>query len=482
MLWPSVHAAAHVYRVRRECGADAYELVWRLIHVSECVAITLAAAAIARIREMPPMQAEYLKLRERSYGLSWNQAEELLEKGQGALDGSIDKWIEMLQLVSGFAPQESGYLSALVSFLNAGAPNEGLGDDAKIDLGPLVRAWAQACDLPPALKGEKVAPKEALTAINSFRNRFAHVPFPYDRVSEVWQSLEECTFHLFAVPPTGSNVLSPLAGAFGLGDSLFRGSGFCKPEPSWKSSAEEAFAWGANFAESWKARPFVHLDKMMRPYVLTRLRNEEGAWEYTRYLAEGNAILRLNEPAWFKILPQPDKNEYASTEEPQPVATGPVAQPPSIQAHPIQDRDQAIQALREKRYEPAIDFFKKELQDRQYYHSGWSRLGYAQREFAAHLMDIRHDEEAKDQLKDSIASYGKAVHHTDSRYSAEAHYHRSKAYWRLWKLTNSQDDLKAALADAVKAAGTYYEDRFLSWSEYVEQETKAPERTKKEYV
>jgi len=178
----------------------------------------------------------------------------------------------------------------LVSFLNASVSDGVPGDDGKIDLGPLVRAWAQACDVPPGMKAERVAPKEALTAINSFRNRFAHVPFPYDRVGDVWQSLEECTFRIFDVSPTGANVLSPLAGAFGLRDSLFRGSGFCKPEPSWKSVEEEVFAWGANSAESWKARPFVHLDRMMRPYVLTRLRNEEGAWEYTRYLAEANAI------------------------------------------------------------------------------------------------------------------------------------------------------------------------------------------------
>jgi hypothetical protein len=116
MLWPSIHAASHVYRVRRECGADPYELVWRLIHVSECAVITLASAAIARIRDTPSMKVEYLKLRERAYGLSWNQAEELLEKSQGALDGSIDRWIEMLQLVAGFNADGSGYLSSLLSF------------------------------------------------------------------------------------------------------------------------------------------------------------------------------------------------------------------------------------------------------------------------------------------------------------------------------------------------------------------------------
>lgn len=166
--------------------------------------------------------------------------------------------------------------------------------------------------------------------------------------------------------------------------------------------------------------------------------------------------------------------EYASAEELLPVDTGQAPiQVTSPRAQPILDRDQAIEALREKRYEPAIDFFKLGLQDRPNYHSGWSRLGYAQREYAAYLMDSNRDEEAKAQLQDAIVSYGKAVHHTDARYSAEVDYHRSKAFWRLWKLTGSADDLKTALSDAGIAAGTYYEDRFLSWSEYVEGEAKA---------
>jgi hypothetical protein len=146
---------------------------------------------------------------------------------------------------------------------------------------------------------------------------------------------------------------------------------------------------------------------MMRPYVLTRLRNEEGAWEYTRYLAEANAILRVNEPVWFKILPLPDKSEYASAEEPPPAPTlRPEVKQPGLLAEPPLTRDQAIQALREKQYLPAIGFFKKELADRPNYHSGWSRLGYAQREYAAYLMDGEKNTEAEVQLGDSIRSYG----------------------------------------------------------------------------
>jgi len=209
---------------------------------------------------------------------------------------------------------------------------------------------------------------------------------------------------------------------------------------------------------------------MMRPYILTRLRNEEGAWEYTRYLAEANAILRLNEPEWLKILPLPQKAEYQAEDVPS-VPLNPTAvqvTPPDVP--PLSTREEAIQALREKNYEPAIDFFKREVQPRPNYHSGWSRLGYAQREYAAHLIDSDNIDEAKAQLGGSLASYGKAVQHADERYSAEAHYNRSKAHWRLWKLTHAPDDLKAAIEDADSAVKKYYEGRFLSWSEYLEQD------------
>jgi hypothetical protein len=100
MLWPSIHSAVEVYQRRRASAADYYELIWRLIHICECTVITLASASISRLREMGENQ-EYLKLRERCYGITWNSTEASLEKGLGSLDGSIDKWIEIIQYVSG---------------------------------------------------------------------------------------------------------------------------------------------------------------------------------------------------------------------------------------------------------------------------------------------------------------------------------------------------------------------------------------------
>ena len=113
------------------------------------------------------------------------------------------------------------------------------------------------------------------------------------------------------------------------------------------------------------------------------------------------------------------------------------------------------------------------MKDRTNYHSGWQRLGYAQREYAVHLLETGHEAEALAKLKAAVTSYSKAIHHWDSRYSAEAHYHRSKARWRLWNLTGSDEDLKAVIEDANVAAQKFYEDRFVSWLEFLEEAIKA---------
>src|SRR5215471_19809156 len=167
MLWPSIHSAVEVYQRRRASSADHYELIWRLIHICECTVITLASASISRLREMHENQ-EYLKLRERCYGITSNSTEASLEKGPGSLDGSIDKWIEIVQYVSGLDVQASGFLAALRTFLVGPAPcSSGESHSHCIDLAPLARAWGRACDVPPSVVPDKASVKDTLQAINS---------------------------------------------------------------------------------------------------------------------------------------------------------------------------------------------------------------------------------------------------------------------------------------------------------------------------
>ena len=134
MFWPSIHAAVDVYQRRRASNADDYELLWRLIHICECTVITLSSAAISRVRGMGRDQ-EYLKLRERCYGITWNATEGSLEKGLGALDGSIDKWIEIVQYIANCPIEGSRFIQALQNFL--------VGKQPEIDLTSQARLHAQ---------------------------------------------------------------------------------------------------------------------------------------------------------------------------------------------------------------------------------------------------------------------------------------------------------------------------------------------------
>jgi len=475
MLWPSVHAAIDVYQRRRSSSADHYELIWRLIHICECVAITLASAAITRIRDIGGAP-DYLKLRERCYGVTWNSTEGALEKSLGALDGSIDKWIEILQHIATFSIDGSKFLTGLQTFLVGPSNNQ---ETHSVDLSPLARAWARACDVPPSVTAGKVSVREVIQAVNTFRNRFAHVPFPYDQVQDIYRELEACIFKIFEIPPTAANDESPLSGCFALKGSVLRGSGHYKTPENWTNPEHETFAWGKQAElETWHARPFVFLDRMMRPYMLSRLKNEAGSWEYIRFLAEANAVYSLSDPDLLKLLPRPAESDYPkhTDDDEQPAAVGHEAQqketlppqPPAPKKKDVTNRDDAFAAVKERNFEPAIEFFKKETEQRPHYHSGWQRLGFAQREYGVDLMET-DQEKAEDLLRESIKSFARATGHADPQYAAEAYYNRSKSHWRLGRLTQDQLQMKDAIRDADDAAQRFYDHRFVSWSEFLKE-------------
>jgi hypothetical protein len=466
MLWPPLHAAVDVYQRRRSAGADHFELIWRLIHICECVVVTIAGAAISRLRALG-RQTEFLKLREKCYGLTWNDAEVSFDKGIAALDGSIDKWIEIIQYVSSLAAEDSQFLLAVKEFLSG--PSAGTGADCtpyRVDTDPLLRAWGRACDVPPGLLPDKVAVKDAFRVINSFRNRFAHVPFPYDQIQEIYRALEMCVFRLFEVPPSGANDQSPLSGIVAYKDAVLRGAGHNHTPDDWPGATHAMYVWGKKGSqERWDARPFLFVDQMMRPFLLSRLKNEEGAWEYTRYLAEANAVYNLSDPGLLQLLARPDESEYKKYEVPHP-ATETAKEAPEAPNAKAMSREDAITASKGRNFVPAIEYFQGEVDRAPEYHSGWQRLGYAQREYGVGLLES-DPKEAEEMLRRSIDSFGRAVGHTVPQYAAQAYYNRSKSNWRLWRLRREPLDYVAALDDSAEAARRYDDPRFASWYEFL---------------
>jgi hypothetical protein len=111
---------------------------------------------------------------------------------QGAADGAIDQWINILDEVAKCSDPPGRFLTSLKILLTTPA----------IDMGPLISAWAKACEVPPECrKPGPVEVRMAMRYVNSFRNRLAHVPFPHDPLGEVADALENATEQLFSIAP-----------------------------------------------------------------------------------------------------------------------------------------------------------------------------------------------------------------------------------------------------------------------------------------
>lgn len=476
-LWPTISDALDTYLRRRATGADPYERIWRLIHVWEATAITIAAAAISRIRLTPGCEQVWLRCREYCHGRQWDAVKKQIAQGQGALDGSTDQWINVLFEI---AKMESatGFLDTTKKLLNA----------EQIHLGSLVEAWGVACDVPPDARRELVAVKHALRHVNAFRNRLAHVPFPHDPLAQIADALEQVTEELFSVEPLPwkafvdgqpnsalvggllckkfvlhGNQMTPLNGAIS-GEEEMR---FAHPGRKPKDGVE----W-----ESWKSSPFVLVDQMMRPHILTRLKEEAvGTWEYTRFRAEANAVITEDDTVRISDLPLPRSQDYETKEDKEAAAHGQqTAQGSQLETGPEKEGvaetfDEAINAMRTEDYDAAIPFFEKLSFERPQYHIAWLRLGVALREKGVRVAE-QNLQEGAELLKKAVEALTKASGHIDPDYQAQAFYERSKAHFQIVRFgITANADRQEARKDAEEACRLSPDPRLASWLELLEQ-------------
>ena len=219
---------------------------------------------------------------------------------------------------------------------------------------------------------------------------------------------------------------------------------------------------------------FIYVDRMFRPYVLTKLRDAAGLWEYTRYLAESNAVITVGAPEFFDDFPVPVEAEYEGPEEPgiedttsEGTHTGDAS--PSKDTR-VRSMLEAVDAIRGRRFSDAIQYLETLVQDRPNYHVGWLRLGYARRELA---VDIRQKtgsdamSHQRELLELSLESLNKAKNHIGRQYKAEACYQASKTYYRLWLIEQTGTTLDKALEQGSDASATYPDSKYESWFEYL---------------
>jgi tetratricopeptide (TPR) repeat protein len=220
-------------------------------------------------------------------------------------------------------------------------------------------------------------------------------------------------------------------------------------------------------SERWIADPFVHIDDMGRPYVLTRLRNEEGLWEYTRFLAQVNSIIEINDPQIFESFRRPSPEEYSAPEtevkdQLEYVRSGDL---PDIQAL----RTEGLTALRRGDYDATIQTFSQIVELRPALHVVWLQLGHARRNKAWDLVHSGEFGAAREQARKAIESYEKASRHSSLSHRASAVYSISKTAWMLYKyLSDSSYELDDIIKLARDAHELYPEDKHHTWIEFLE--------------
>ena len=462
-LWPSIADAVDTY-LRRKGDAGSYETTWRLIHVWESVGITLSDAALSRLSVGSEGSEILRRVREHFYGAYWDETTRSTRTVQGAADGSIDQWITVLDEVAKADGLTGIFIDALRAFLDAEV----------MDLSALVTAWARTCDVPPdAREPRKYRVRQAMRHVNSLRNRLAHVPFPHDQLDELAASLEDITQQLFGLDPPPSShekegQSSPLTGAFRVQRSFLHGTHRETLEDDGPGTLQFVFpVKRRGDVDSWDAGPFIHLDAMLRPHVLTRVRTFD-ACEYTRFRAEANAILIMDNAGVEARLPRPKQEEYRKQEEPEESAEG---ESPVVRPHPTGEMDQAIDALHREDYDRAISVLTELALKRPDYHVGLLRLGYSEREKAVRVAADSRDD-AVVLLKRAVTHLTKAALHRDVEYQAHAMYERSKAHYHMGRFSVSGDDwYGSALRDARTACELHGDPKYQTWLEHLERVT-----------
>lgn len=476
LLWPPIADAVDTFLKRRASNAEPYERIWRLIHVWEAISITLVGAGVSRVRGMPEQEPLFRRCREHLHGRTWNPVTRSFEYYQGVLDGSALARLNILHELSSVDNPQSSFLTATQTLLLT----------EKISASKLVQAWARICDVPDsAKKAGAVSVIAAMRLMNEFRNRVAHVPFPYDGLEELAAGAEEITEQFFQIEPTArqgfpdGRLESPMCGSLLWKDRVLYGNAH-RPNDARVDGLQFMYPTGKKAAakrESWRAEPFVFVDSMLRTFVLTRLRAPAtGAWEFTRFRAEANAVIYHEAAEWQSNIATPSESEYATPEtkkeqaEEEEIVASVAAGAPTDGEHderaPGDQFEQALRFIRNEEYGPAIDFFARLVATRPDYHIGWLRLGHAQRELA--MRERSSDPQKARELFDStIKSLAHATKHAYSDRSAQAHYELSKAYYQRWRFSGSREDYKAALLDAMKAQELHPEPNYVTWIDYI---------------
>ena len=497
-LWTPIANALEAYRRRVVIDPTAeYEHIWRLIHIQEALAVCLASLLASRLvnvltdangsDDMSSLRTALTGIRPGVAGLNDDDDTESSPWG-----GSIGAWIDVLRRFGESSRKDDDpFLSDLAAYLSSN-PSRALafGD-----------GWARIAPIPSAFREPQLNRVGRLGAINSFRNKLAHVPVPQrllgdlhrglrvevlDGLTEKFDPSSDATSFGFVA----TSYRDPLTGILYKGTTFVTGGNEVgiDTEPTSRPTTVHARYVRGRSAIEWPVEPFFRIDGEAKTALLFRvadLRREPGAagygGEYHRFAAELEPVtyLAIQAASMSPWIPGPAEiapEEAAGPVRAQETGTPPAAEtiePPALAqtssaVSPRELREKAEEAFSRRLYSLAASAFDALAalgESAEYNDVARSKHG------AALWRAAEHQSQSPDELQASLASaitlLERAERHRDPRYAARSAYERSKALWHLWRSTNDPQHLSDSLAAAEKAVAKSPEEAFISWQSRV---------------
>lgn len=498
-LWTPLANALEAYRRRVVIEPSAeYEHIWRLIHIQEALAVclvSLMATRLAHVLVEPADEDDMQALREGLTGLRPGEhgPDDDDDVEQSPWGGSVGAWIELLRRHGKIvAKAEDPFLSALSTYLST-SPNRALA---------FADAWAKIAPVPATFRDASMDRVGRLGAINSFRNKLAHVPVPQRLLGELHRGLRvevldgltdkfDPNADASSFGFSATSYREPLTGILYVGNSFVTGgnevgieTGRCSA-----SSVVHASYAGQSGSVEWPVEPFFRIDGEAKTALLFRvtdLGREPGAagygGEYHRFAAELEPVtyVTISSEVIAPWIPKPviPANRNPPTGNPEAdngaaltvisaagdATTRVVAAEELAALSPRELRESAEGAFSRRDYSGAVMFFDalaKAADAREYNDVARSKHGAASWRAAEHRMVAPHELQAA--LLSAVALLQQAERHRDPRYAARSAYERSKALWHLWRATGEVTHLSEALAAAERAVSKSPEEAFISW-------------------
>lgn len=474
-----------------------YEHLWRLVHLQEALIVSLGALTATRLLAIHHEDPEKRVIRNKTRALvtgysdedeDFNQRRPLSES---CFTGSIGAWVSFLSWFSaGNYSGECHLLQNVREYLNHG-------DTAELAFLEIYRTISPNAE---HLGGAQSRIRR-FQAINTLRNKLAHVPLPFDLIEPLHHGLRKELFSAIIsdYDRTKDNYDSykffdHLCGQFVGRTFIISGANNHSTNSRPEVLPENLLYFESKIAEGtlWPVSPFFHVDDVLNVSLLFRAPDFDPSEdifkaEYHRFAAEHRAVresrlTRSDLSFWFLEAPQPPPiNETQERGEDEKADQTLPANEPSIDAgstglpqnsdyessSPQLIKHYAIERFRQRDFKNAARLFDLLADHPEHYNDvSAQKHGQALLRYAVEDKNLENHErvtllnEAKNLLKRSIS-------HRDVFYQAYGHYELSKVYYRLAKITDDGTLLKKALIEIDLAIEKHFEQRYYTWKEYL---------------